>query len=244
MKRKKILFVIITVAIITIVMIMTSYAAYVINATEISCENGSLKEALDNLYNIAKTKATKRWSAGDTVTFGGESFQVLNDVFEGQREVELFCKTNLNTNATSQANAAYSSTKCGFSSKCYWSKIWQSGSFLNLNLEWSESENDAIGKARKYAYSKNALNGRLLTYNEANTMKDSSNTAVVNMLKGTGNTVQNYELYWISSPKETGSYNMVYYVKGRYKEIATNDFYSGSDIGVRPIITVLVSQIS
>ena len=59
------------------------------------------------------------------VRYDNEEFYVLSDLGS---VVELFAKTNLNSAATAQANAAYSTTSCAFSSTQYWS-----GTSVNLN---------------------------------------------------------------------------------------------------------------
>ena len=221
-------------------------AATILNGTDIQytgnkVENVSnIQDAIDVLYT--KTKA-KKWSAGDIVTFAGEQFHVLNDVYEGQTTVELFAKTNLNTAATVQANAVSSTTKCAFSSTSYWSSSWVSGTRLNLNLYSGFQSTDAIGKAISYASSKGAIGGRLLTYDEANTMKSSSSTAVFNMYKGTGNTAQNYELYWLGSSDDI-YYTRVYLVNGGGISIYSTPYDDSGAYGIRPVLTVFASQIS
>lgn len=247
-KKAKIFFVILFIAIAAIVIGITSYAAYVVNSTDVSYtptsgSQTSVKAALDDLYTKANSGAKVKYHAGDVVTFSGEQFQVLNDVIEGQMTCEIFCKTNLNTGATAQANAAYSTTKCVFSSTNYWSSSWVSGTKLNLNGYPGYTATDAMGKVNTYVRTKGAIGGRLLTYDEANTMKSSSNTAVKNMFKGTGNTAQNFENYWLGSSYE-GNGNRVYRVSGSGGIIYGSTYYDGSSFGVRPVLTVFVSQLS
>ena len=219
------------------------YAAYALAATEVSYTKPgtsttiSVKDALDEVY--AKVPSHE---ISDEVTVGGEQFYVLewnND----SDVVRLISKYNLNTAGTAQQNAAYSTTRCAFSSKNYWSSSFTSSPF-NLNDFIGYTATDAIGKAKSYGRSKGAVSSRLLSYEEANALKTkaSSNTKINAMYRGTANTANGYLNYWLGS---VGKANYVWGVYGNYGYLDYGLFSSsGYNLGVRPVITVLKSKIS
>lgn len=148
------------------------YAAYALAATEVSYTKPgtsttiSVKDALDEVY----AKVPKH-QIGDEVTFGGEPFFVIAD--KGTT-YELLAKYVLNSAATKQENAQ---TRCGFSTSNYWKgeTLPSSSPYLNLNtyLAVRNDTRSAVYKANSYAKSLGAIGGRLLTYEEANSLKDS-----------------------------------------------------------------------
>ena len=222
------------------------YAAYALAATEVSYTKPgtsttiSVKDALDEVY--AKVPSHE---ISDEVTVGGEQFYVLewnND----SDVVRLISKYNLNTAGTAQQNAAYSTTRCAFSSKNYWSSSFTSSPF-NLNDFIGYTATDAIGKAKSYGRSKGAVLSRLLSYEEANALdiKASSNTKINTMLWGTANSADGYLIYWLGSADTAG---VVWFVDGDIIEygygILDSGSFSDGGCGVRPVITVLKSKIS
>ncbi len=129
------------------------------------------------------------YSIGDEVRIGtgskAQEFYVLEASGKDQSTVTLLAKYNLSTTANSSGhylqapNAAISATACAFSSKNYWSSDWVSGTSMDLNTYTTASvasansqnkDNNAIMKARDYATAAGGTNGRLLTYEEANTL--------------------------------------------------------------------------
>ena len=213
------------------------YATYLLDASQVNCTkpNGStvkLDVALNELYQKAPLKT------GDLVTYGGEEFYVLYD--SGGTTVTLFAKTNLNQEAIAQANDTYSETFCEFSSSQYWTETG-----INLNNVNGYEATDVMGKVKTYAKEKNAISGRLLTYEEANSLKDT----YPNMIWGRGNTAQTnssgqgYELYWLGS-SNSGSADLVWRVSGLRSVLGSYYFDSSVDYGVRPVIEVYRSQIT
>ena len=219
------------------------YAAYALAATEVSYTKPgtsttiSVKDALDELNKKVPTK-----SIGDEVTVGGEQFYVL-EWDNNCDTVNLISKYNLNTAGTAQQNAAYGTTGCIFSSASYWTSGYTSSPF-NLNDFIGYTATDAIGKAKSYGRSKGAVSSRLLSYEEANALKakESSNSKIKTMYRGTANTANGYLCYWLGSAYSASIVWRVFGNSGRL----SNDYYYSNSIycGVRPVITILKSKIS
>ena len=122
---------------------------------------------------------------------------------------------------------------------------------LNFNLERGTASayaaGDAIDRARMYAKAKGAISGRLLTYAEARSLKTiaDANTSglVYRMLWGKENTGDRL-YYWLGSVGSVGA-QTVWKVDGYNRTLVGNTaFYSSGETGVRPVLTVLKSQIS
>ena len=206
MKNKKLktsLIVFIIILILVLCFNVVVYAAYALAATDVSYtkSNGStisVKAALDEVY----AKVPKH-QIGDEVTVGGEQFYVL-EWDNNCDTVNLISKYNLNKAGTAQQNATYGSTACTFSSTNYWSSSFTSSPF-NLNDFIGYTATDAIGKAKSYGRSKGAVSSRLLSYEEANTLrsKASSNTKIDTMLWGKANTANGFLYYWLGSAHDS-----------------------------------------
>ena len=185
-------------------------------------------------------------------TVGGEQFYVLE--WDNNSDVALLmAKYNLNTDGTAQQDAAYSTTACAFSSTKYWS----SSSPYILNDLIGFTSTDALGKAKSYGRSKGAVSSRLLSYEEANALKTkaSSDTKISTMLLGKMAS-DGYLNYWMgteygyvrciekasfySTSGQVGMINGMPYYQTVYGEKYDNTRY----FGVRPVITVLKSEIS
>ena len=188
---------------------------------------------------------------GQEVTVGGESFYVLEASDASQSTVTLLAKYNLNTAGTAQApNASYNDTKCAFSSTNYWASThaaytdWSTKK-LDINEVSGETSGDAIYKAKAYATSKGGTNGRLLTYEEADSLKTSYGDMIWGTANRQGEGSSNYLLYyWLSSAVE-GSDSGVWIVYGLNRDFSDiSDYYRNFDIGVRPVITVSKSLVS
>ena len=206
------------------------YAAYALAATEVSYTKPgtsttiSVKAALDEL----NTKVPKK-SIGDEVTVGGERFYVL-EWDNNCATVNLISKYNLNTAGTAQQNAAYGTTACAFSSTSYWSSSFTSSPF-NLNDFIGYKATDAIGKAKSYGRRKGAVSSRLLSYEEAEALraKESSNSKIKTMYRGTANTANGYLNYWLGSASSTTHVWIVYGNDGRFIDyISSNSHARGS----------------
>ena len=244
MKNKKLktsLIVFIIILILVLCFNVVVYAAYALAATDVSYTkpNGtqtSVKAALDEVY----AKVPKH-EIGDEVTVGGEQFYVL-EWDNNCDTVNLISKYNLNKAGTAQQDEACGTTACAFSSTNYW--VWSfTSSPFNLNDFIGYTATDAIGKAKSYGRSKGAVSSRLLSYEEANalTAKKDLNTKINAMYRGTANTADGCLNYWLGSADYTYD---VWYVTGDYGDLYVDDFSFSSDIGVRPVITILKSKIS
>ena len=230
MKNKKLktsLIVFIIILILVLCFNVVVYAAYALAATDVSYtkSNGStisVKAALDEVY----AKVPKH-QIGDEVTFGGEPFYVIAD--KGTT-YELLAKYVLNSAATKQENA---NTYCAFSTSDYWynEKLPNSSPYLNLNtyLAVRNDTGSAVYKANNYAKSLGAIGGRLLTYEEANSLKDSYRDIIFVKYGKSKN-------YWLGSAVNTGR---VWIVDGNYGYLTGN----GGRGGVRPVIEISKSAI-
>ncbi|MBR1883768.1 MAG: hypothetical protein IJ809_02305 [Clostridia bacterium] len=208
--KKNLTKVLVIIAVITLIVGAKVYADYILNASDVQYTKSdsskvSVKVALDDLYTIASNSVSLSYTRGQLVKYNNEEFYVLN---EAEEVVELFAKTNLYSGATSQINVTYSSTKCKFSSTNYWSST-----SVNLNNVTGCNTSDVMGKVNTYVQKSGAISGRLLTYNEANTLKNDYPA----MIFGYGNTAQSanghgYEYYWLGS---LSSSTNVYYVNRR-----------------------------
>ena len=206
------------------------YAAYALAATEVSYTKPgtstsiSVKTALDELY----TKIPKH-KVGDEVTYKGEPFFVIAD--KGTT-YELLAKYVLNSAATKQENA---DTDCKFSTSNYWKgeTLPSSSPYLNLNtyLAVRNDSGSAVYKANNYAKSLGAIGGRLLTYEEANSLKDSYRDIIFV-------TYGKSKYYWLGSAYDAG---MVFGLVGGDGVIRHNYFYVR--YGLRPVIEISKSAI-
>lgn len=194
-KLKTALIVFIVILVLVLCFNVGVYAAYALAATEVSYTKPgtstsiSVKAALDELYtNIPKYKV------GDAVTYKGEPFYVIAD--KGAT-YELLAKYVLNSAATKQENA---DTTCVFSSSNYWKEepFPTSSPYLNLNtyLAVQNDTGSAVYKANNYAKSLGAIGGRLLTYEEANSLRDSYKDIIFV-------TYGNSKYYWLGSLADT-----------------------------------------
>lgn len=238
---KKILIILI---VIIVSMSVGAYAAYLLNATEVSYDkNGTtvtVKAALDELYTKANHDSSATFTQGQLVTYKGEQFYSLTAVSSTDKTMEIFCKTNINPSTCSaQANAAYSTTACAFSGPNYWRSLFESGKRLDLNIVAGYPSDGAIGKAKSYATNKGALSGRLLTYDEAETLIIAGKT---DMVYGKGNTTQSFELYWLGSADENYGF-VVWGVYGEDSSASGRGYGDDHRFGVRPVLRVYKSDV-
>lgn len=233
MKNKKLktsLIVFIIILILVLCFNVAVYAAYALAATDVSYTkpNGtqtSVKAALDEVY----AKVPKH-QIGDEVTFGGEPFYVIAD--KGTT-YELLAKYVLNSAATKQENA---DTTDFFSTSNYWSRetLPTSSPYLNLNtyLAVRNDTGTAVYKANNYAKSLGAIGGRLLTYEEANSLKDNYKDIIFV-------TYGKSKYYWLGSAY---SDSVVWYVDGSNGRLKST-YHRSSNGGVRPVIEISKSAI-
>lgn len=243
MKKSKIkTILVILIILVTIVLCINigAYAAYVFSATDVSYtkSNGltvSVKEALDELNAKVPTK-----SIGDEVTVGGDKFFVLE--WDNNSSVaRLITKYNLSNNPGDyqQVDGPNGAFAVVFSRTMYWPS---SNDQIELNNYSGFSSTDAIGRAKGYGKKIGALNSGLLSIDEARDLKDKmkSDEKIKKMLTGTY--AYDGELkYWLSSLYKGNSV----WVWDKNFGYLFNRAYSDSGInGVRPVITVLKSNIS
>lgn len=234
MKNKKLktsLIVFIIILILVLCFNVVVYAAYALAATDVSYtkSNGStisVKAALDEVY----AKVPKH-QIGDEVTFGGEPFYVIAD--KGTT-YELLAKYVLNSAATKQEDAK---TGCVFSTVFGWSSetLPYSSPYLNLNtyLEVRNDTGSAVYKANNYAKSLGAIGGRLLTYEEANSLKDSYRDIIFV-------TYGKSKYYWLGSAYSRSSVWQLHGDNGHFYGFEYDVDYYG---GVRPVIEISKSAI-
>ena len=221
-----------------------AYAAYTFTAGEIKYTKSdgtvvSVESALNELYSVKKD-----YSAGDTVTFGGEKFYVLEDSYATETKVEIIARSCLNNTdyKTQVADLATdNSYRCKFSTG---DGIGEGN--CNTNDSVRKDTASAVYRANNYAKLKGALNGRLLTYEEANALKtkaDSLGTSsnVYKMLWGEG------LYYWLGTSDYESSDDCtgVYCVIGGRELIYLEGLVWGSEAGgIRPVLTVYKSQLN
>ena len=180
---------------------------------------------------LEKESTSKSYNIGDSVTIGSEEFFVISD--KGTT-VELLAKYVLNSAATAQENK---NTNCAFSTDNYWKNetLSSSSPYFNLNT-YQAVQNDtgsAVYKANSYAKSLGATGGRLLTYEEANSLKDSYSD-IIFVTYGAS------KFYWLGSAYNTG---LVWGVNGEDGLLDILDFNFGRYYGVRPVIEISKSLI-
>ena len=175
---------------------------------------------------LEKESTSKSYNIGDSVTIGSEEFFVISD--KGTT-VELLAKYVLNSAATAQENK---DTDCAFSTDNYWKNetLPSSSPYFNLNT-YQAVQNDtgsAVYKANSYAKSLGATSGRLLTYEEANSLKDSYSD-IIFVTYGAS------KFYWLGSANDT---NRVWLVLGDRSVLYGYDFSYTGGYGVRPVIEI------
>ena len=160
-----------------------------------------LNAAANRVYTVGE-KTTKTFSQAQLVKYKNDTFYSLNDVDACDTTMEIFAIYNLNSTGTAQVNDTYSNTKCAFSSSQYWSSTNQN---IN-NIPGGDTDvTYCVPRIKKYALDKGAINGRLLTYEEANAIANGTNDDAKNMLWGRQNTNQTNSLdlgylsYWLGS---------------------------------------------
>lgn len=164
-----------------------------------------------------------------------EQFYVIEASDENTEMVTLLAKYVLDASATKQTNA---DIDCVFSTSNYWKNetLPSSSPYFNLN-DYPAVKNDtgsAVYKANKYATEElGAESGRLLTYEEANALKDSIPDII-------WVTYGKSKYYWLGSANSTSGVWSVYGNDRRFYY----DIYSNRSLcGVRPVIEISKSLI-
>ena len=175
---------------------------------------------------LEKESTSKSYNIGDSVTIGSEEFFVISD--KGTT-VELLAKYVLNSAATAQENK---DTDCAFSTDNYWKNetLPSSSPYFNLNT-YQAVQNDtgsAVYKANSYAKSLGATSGRLLTYEEANSLKDSYSD-IIFVTYGAS------KFYWLGSAYNSSH---VWRVGGDSGNLNSGSFSFAVYCGVRPVVEI------
>ena len=184
----------------------------------------------------------KTLKIGDEVTYQGENFYVIG--FSADKtKVNLLAKYNLKADGSSQDTTG-ASNLCAFSSTNYWNSVSgiaypdsTTGKYPDLNDETKYPKGDAtsiVTTAKEYG-SKLGATGRLMTYEEADTLRTTANTDILY-----GNKDGKKLNYWLGSAH---NYSSVWSVYGEFSSLYGSDFIDGLGFGVRPVLEVLTSSI-
>ena len=175
----------------------------------------------------------KTLKVGDEVTYQGENFYVIG--FSADKtNVNLLAKYNLKADGSSQDTTG-ANNPCAFSSTNYWLSEGRERYPLDLNnYTIPEGETSIVTTAKTYGNKLGTKEGRLMTYDEANTLKTTANTDILYGNKD-GKTFN----YWLGS---AGDSQKVWFVGGRIIELYY-DFDCDNTFGVRPVLEVLTSSI-
>ena len=173
---------------------------------------------------------------GDIVTCSsGENFYIIST--EGENYA-LLAEKNIDTSSLTQSDRAGTVTFCtdpDSTYEGYWTSI--EGITYPYDINNLESERaTAINYAKAYGRAK-GVTGRLLTYEEAKTLKVSYSS----MIYGTNTTTAGYLNYWLGTAFSESS---VYEIDGEESGLHGSGFGYEGTYGVRPVIEISKSLIS
>ena len=177
-------------------------------------------------YLEKESKTYTAYNVGDKVTVGEENFYVIKASSASEEKVTLLAEKNIDTTTMAQSDSA---NKIAFSSTNYWSSIEGITYPYNLNNTATSANTDAIAIAKAYGTAKGG-EGRLMTYEEANELKDTNSE----MIYGT-NTTAGYLRFWLGSAFDTYS---VWFVYGSSSGLYSCGFDSVNYCWVRPVIEI------
>ena len=191
----------------------------------IDIENYLEKESAPTItWTWADTDNSGTKNVGDIVTYStGEKFYIMST--EGE-EYALLAEKKIDTTTMKQSDSANS---IAFSSTNYWSSIEGITYPYNLNGVETSVSTDVINIAKAYGTAKGG-EGRLMTYEEANGLKDTNSA----MIYGT-NTTAGYLIYWLGSARDS---NYVWRVYGSTSGLREYSFSTSFYGGVRPVIEI------
>ena len=192
----------------------------------IDIENYLEKEsAITITWTWADTDNSGTKNVGDIVTDStGEKFYIMST--EGDKYA-LLAEKNIDTTTTmAQSDSA---NTIAFSGTNYWSSIEGITYPYNLNNTATSANTDAIAIAKAYGTAKGG-EGRLMTYEEANELKDINSE----MIYGT-NTTAGYLNSWLGS---AGSADGVWVVRGDGSYLNFFSFSITFRSGVRPVVEI------
>ena len=172
------------------------------------------------------------YAIGDIVSIGTELFYVIEESDETTETLVLLSKYNIDTTTYKQsAGGSY----VWFSSEDYWSSEFTSSPYDLVESGEPSSEHYAAYHAYKYAKAiDEKASGRLMTYNEAKSLKDTNDT-LKNIINGTESS-KGYLDYWLGS---ADSRNSAMFVDGRNDGFDSNWFSFELNSHVRPVVTIM-----
>ena len=186
---------------------------------------GDKKIDIEN-YLEKESKTYTAYNVGDQVTVGGENFYVIKASSASEEKVTLLAEKNIDTKTMVQSDSA---NTIAFSSTNYWKNIEGITYPYNLNGVETSVSTDVINIAKAYGTAKGG-EGRLMTYEEANELKDTNSE----MIYGT-NTTAGYLNSWLGS---AGSADGVWVVRGDGSYLNFFSFSITFRSGVRPVVEI------
>jgi len=206
---------------------------YTVSGSKVTYYEDKTIDIEDYLEKESTSKITWTWAdtdnsgtknVGDVVTDStGEKFYIIST--EGDKYA-LLAEKNIDATTMAQSDSA---NTIAFSSTNYWSSIEGITYPYNLNNTATSANTDAIAIAKAYGTAKGG-EGRLMTYEEANELKDTNST----MIYGT-NTTAGYLNFWLGSAYDTG---IVWRVYGRSSSLSISNFNNTGYCGVRPVVEI------
>lgn len=186
----------------------------------------------ENSQGSVTTTAQWPYKIGDEVKVRNESFYVMRNCNQTDTTVLLLAKECINTDSTNLVQSS-SASDIKFSSTNYWSRTATSYPYDLTESSKPDASHYALRAAWDYAekIDKNAI-GRLMTYEEANILKDTYGNMIYRKYNSNG-----YKHYWLGSADDTGR---VWYVGGGDLESIACVF---SVCGVRPVVEISKSEI-
>ena len=179
-------------------------------------------------------------NVGETVKVKNEYFYVLEKSDKTQGAVVLISKYNLTKDGSKQApNAKRDDYAVEFSSSAYWIdaassyKDWDNVKF-NVNDLTGYVVGDAMYKVNEYAKKLGAVSGRLITYEEVESLRNDYPIMIGGQENKAEETNAEYLDYYTASVR---SFNLekVYMVRGEHYPTLEVD---SALYGVRPVITI------
>ena len=176
----------------------------------------------------------KTLKVGDEVTYQGENFYVIGFSVD-KTKVNLLAKYNLKADGSGQDTEG-NINACAFCSETAWNGAnVADGDNLNNKTTISSETTSAVGKAEAYGSKLGAEKGRLMTKEEADTLKTTANTDILY-----GNKDGKKLNYWLGSASDSSKVWLMY---GEGSDLSNDDFNIVVIFGVRPVLEVLTSSI-
>lgn len=177
------------------------------------------------------------YAIGDIVSIGTESFYVIEASDASTETLVLLAKDNIDIATYKQSSSA---SYVWFALEPYWSGEFTSSPYDLVESGEPSSEHYAAYHAYKYAKAiDEKASGRLMTYNEAKSLKDTNDT-LKNMINGTESS-KGYLDYWLGSADSRTS---AMYVYGKNDGFDSNWFSFELNSYVRPVVTIIKSEFS